>query len=1724
MKRNIKNRIIAGALAILVGCSSLLPGMTGTAADLPASEATDETRARTLIEDAEQLPDLDEVIDQLQEDEIVTFEDYYISVGEKFDVQCDYTGLIFDDTKVKITFQNAETEDGQTFDYHKANTYKAVYYVEPVSGNVPYRITRNIVVQPKEAETQVQNHTEDESSSEDGDADPDPDSEHEINEQLTEEVVAGEITKDTIIVNDEDNGVFLSVVPEVEARSRASTVNLVTGEIIPFPSNLGTFATHYFEVNGKVAYCLESAKPAPPSSSYVASEYESNLNLQKILYYGYGGPGDITGSYLSSLDWRNKYVFTHIAASYAYIGTDGFYGCSMENVRTSGLWDFIQHIFSLDAPPKAAISLSPTSTEAYENAGIQRTPVFKLTGHNSNFITVPLPSDVTYHSGGSTVNSGNVKIPGGTSFYFSAPMTKTGTWSSGKLSGQMGTQWKTMVLSTKSSIQDIGYGAFFEEPNNSVSFSVKWMDYAKVKLIKQDATTNVKLAGAIFGIYADKGCTKLIKQMPATNANGVSEVEIPKTQATVYLKEITAKGGYKINTTAYNVNLVAGGTTTTTVGNKEQKGRITVHKQGEELVDVKRDKVSAEFIYSNTAYAGAKYNVYAAKTIYSQDEKTKIHNAGDLVATLTTGANGSAVTGDLYLGEYRVVEQQAPQDLVIGKTEAERTQKVTLSYAGQTVELSKNETTYTNERPKVNVKAVKKSENDSVTLKGAVFGLFSGSDIKKADGTVLVSKDTQIGHAISDKDGNAVFNTDIPIGYKYYIRELRAPELYYKSDAVYTFDYKYTSDTTYTYKFESIFKNEEVRGEVHINKIDIDAQDFIGQGDASLAGAKYGLYAEEDIYYPNQKTGLLHKKDELVAQGVISSKGTLDFKNLYLGKYYVKEIEAGTGYLVDSTKYPVNVDYEGQDVKIVHRYVTVKETVKKQAFQLLKISEDGEQTEVELIERAGFKVFLISELKGVKDGTLSPANGKSFTATDFIGYDYSKEQTAVYYENGTKIHVPELFTDNKGYLLSPELPYGQYIVFESTTPENLNTVNPFIVDINEDSREPQVWRVFDDRPFQFFFKVIKKDGQTQQNVLNNSSSYKIFDVAAKEYVEMTVRYPKVEKISVFSTNEEGYLMTPEQLKAGTYRIEEVKAPELFVQPGFEQALDFEGTEIPLNQPVVGGKYKDAGKAAIEVTVDSNTAHQVEEETGKTIIIVEQHNDEAVGSLKLTKKGEQLVDSTAKEERLTTKIRNGLAGLVNKVSNFFFDEDAMTVVTGYDFTYQEVGMEGVEFAVYAKDTIYSPDGQVDENGKRIVRFEKNELVEKLVTDEKGEVTLNNLPVGAFYLKETKTAPNHVIDSEVKEFEISYHGQEVAVDYVTMELTNKRQKVEIEILKSDSETKKPIEGVMFGLYNAEEIKNAKGEIVLEKDTLIELASTDAKGQIRFAANLPHGKYYAVEVEPKPGYLPFEDRIEFDATYQDAAKEVITLQKEVENHPTITEFTKVDMTDEAEIEGAELQVIKDGEVIEEWVSGKEPHIIYGLEPGDYILHESLAAIGYLVAADVEFTVEESCEVQKVVMKDERAMGRLIIQKTDADSGESLEGVEFTLTEKDGDKEAITLVTDKDGRAESGLLDIGVFENGELKESIIYLLKESKPLDGYKKNEEVYEITFEYKDDETPVIEVLKEISNQKITEKKVSDAPKTGDSSNMVGMIIAVVTTGCICIYIGWRRMRKRKNNKI
>ena len=1454
-----KKRLLAGTLALLLSCSTLLnTGITALASEQSEEHAQiQEVKQEEAA--SETLPELEEVKEQLTEEELVYAEDLTIKAGEPFDLETDYRGFQKNDEKVKVTFLKAEGDSGNSFDFNTPGSYQAFYCVDPLSGSPSYQIMRRIVVEARENSTQepqgeVSQHTEDDSG-EDGEADPDP----EIPEVLTEEPEMPDAGAELIdLTPKEDKGMFLSVVPAAMEQQKGSNVHLVQGEKIPYPSNVGNYSTSYFTVNGHVAYCLESMKASPPTSDYVANEFESNPELQKVLYYGYGGAGDLTGSYLSGKTEDEKYVYTHIAASYAYAGEAGFTGCNYNDLVNAGVIAYINYLFGQEEPPKGELSLSSTKLNAVRDGNIQKTPNITLSGDHRNYVTLSVPENVTAHnlSKGTSVTNGKIQIYGGDTFYLSADLLLTGSYASGNLYGSVGKTWRTLVLTTGDSKQDIG--VFESETAAPVSFSVQWLNMTRIELMKKDVNTQNPLSGAVYGIYTDKKCENLLMTMSATGTDGKAVSDyFDSALKTVYVKEITAPTGYKLNTEVYKVAVTAGKTMTVTA-------------------------------------------------------------------------------------------------------------------------------------------------------------------------------------------------TD-----------------------------------------------ERVTGKVKIAKIDKETLAFKAQGDSVLRGAVYGLYAKEDIVHPDGTTGVLYKQDSLIAQGVIGDDGTLEFSELYLGEMYVKEITPPEGYTLDTTKYEVSVTYEGQDVAEVTRDLTVKEQVKKQAFQLIKISEDGEQTETDLVAGAGFKVYLISDLTQVKNGKLKPANGESYTASDFKNYDFSKEQVAVTYENGTAVPVPELITDTKGYAVSPELPYGSYVVVESTTPENLKTIDPFVVNVENDSREPMQWRVFDDRPFEFLLKIVKKDAQTGNTVLKAGASYKIYDVTNKKYVEQVVQYPKKEKISVFETNEEGYLITPQELKCSTYRIEEVKAPEGFVRQGSEESL-YDGTTIisPLEQ-TTKGTYKENPQSGIVITVSSNTAHQIDPDTGAAIVEVEQKNDEQVGSLLLTKKGEQLTEVTgdsvlAKVKALVSKVRNAVSG-----------KEETGIYKG--FKYEETGVEGAEFEIYAKDTIYSPDGAKDEAGNPVVRYEKDDLVAKLTTDENGTAVINNLPLGTYYLKEVVAGENFVLNTEQKEFTLTAEDDTQAVVYEGVTYKNERQKVFVSVEKKDSVTGEKLEGVIFGLYAAEDILSNQGEVLVEKDTLLEKKATDAKGTLTFDSDLPHGKYYVKEEVRKAGYLPNEEVWNVDATYENQNLAKIELNKEVENQPTETRITKTDATTGNELEGAKLQVIdKDGNVVEEWVSSKEEHVIYGLPEGSYTLHEELAPYedGYVSASDVMFEVKEDGSVTKVEMKDEYS--KVEISKTDLTTGKELEGAKLQIIRKDGTvlEEWIT-----DGKPHS-------VEKLPVNEELT--LREITAPDGYEIAEDV---TFTLKDTmEVQKVEMKDARTPEKTTEK--TNAPKTGDNQKIWAFVLLALASAGTATGVTVYRRKKSK----
>ncbi len=185
------------------------------------------------------------------------------------------------------------------------------------------------------------------------------------------------------------------------------------------------------------------------------------------------------------------------------------------------------------------------------------------------------------------------------------------------------------------------------------------------------------------------------------------------------------------------------------------------------------------------------------------------------------------------------------------------------------------ETTFTNDRQKVEVMVTKQDEDTENPLAGGIFGLYAASDITNVDGTVIVKKGTLIQKATTGADGTAKFTADLPLGFSYDVKEVQAPEGYVRNtDDVYTFAFSYTNDKEAKQTFKHTFKNERVTAKISLQKQDKETKKAVPQGDATLEKAVYGLYAREDIVHPDGVTGVIYKAGEQVATLTTDENGT----------------------------------------------------------------------------------------------------------------------------------------------------------------------------------------------------------------------------------------------------------------------------------------------------------------------------------------------------------------------------------------------------------------------------------------------------------------------------------------------------------------------------------------------------------------------------------------------------------------------------------------------------------------------------------------------------------------------------------------------------------------------------------------------------------------------------------------------------------------------------------
>lgn len=1669
-------RWLAGAMAVMLCCSSFLQtGVFTVSAEAETEVAQEAVQEPMAVEKTEE-----ELIAETVSDPSLALE---IKQGTAFDVAKDFTGLGLKDGD-RAELKKAAMEDGTTFDSGRPGIYKCVYRITPKEG-ASYLVARTITVTEKEPETQAAGDSGSEESGDSEDPDPlpeqpavaveAPEEEEKKDADLAEIPVEGEeadVSADTEEKPEnttetdiqEDDGFGSEILPEEEFDSeleRAEEENTVDpetgltlgevleqaqeqdldlmemeeGETASFIAtyastttdvsvtrgscyyysdyDLGSYLTYKYTVSFNnvtaTAYCIQPSKSSPGDGVFKITRLGDGKKLAKVCYYGTKASG-VNGFFKTEhpdFSAGKQFVITHLAVSYASGSDDAFSGANTNGQALA--MELYNYCMAQPEIPDVAMAFSNPNVTAYIDGSEQRTEEIKFKADTLQNITMKLPAGVVFHNvdtGETSEGGAKVKVYGGTTFYLSAPLNQAtavaGSWKS-TMKGYITKDFSAYKVTTGTDTQNLAlvFGEGVDD-EKYVDFSVTWIQQATIEIIKKDRGSNALLAGAVYGVYGDEACQNLIVEMPPTDENGVSSVTIDKTQDVVYLKEITSPVGYLVDATAHDVTLVMGSEVTMELLDDEKKASLTVYKEGEVLTgaDVTDEKVT--FRYETRRQKGAVYNVYAGEDIVAADGSTIYQNGALVKEGLTTGEDGSATLDNLNIGTYVVTETQAPDKLIC----TGESKTVTLSAAGENEEVSFSTVTFTNDRQKAAVSLVKQDGETRQPLAGAVFGMYAGNDIVSADGNVIVRKDTLIEKVATGTDGKAGYTADLPVNNSYYIKELQAPQMYVLNTSdVYSFAFNYAGDKEKKVEFTHTFTDERVRVNIHLTKEDSEMGKN-AQGDATLEGAVYGLYAREAIGYPDGSSGVLYPKDAQIATLTTDKSGNASVSGLYPGKYYVKEITPPAGYVLDEEEHDVEGSYEGDQVKEIDCTITVAENVKKQPFQLIKAANNG-KTDADLLKGAGFSAYLASSLSTKEDGS----------------YDFANAVPVVLTEDGKT----EIFTDEKGYACTIPLPYGTYVVRETTTPHNFKPVADFTVIISENKSEPQVWRVLLDGEFSAKLKIIKQDDETKKPVLVANTEFKIYDLDEGKYVEQTTTYPSTVTHKSYFTDENGYLILPSALKCGNYRIEEVMAPD-----GYTQNTNY-----------------------VEIKVDSNTAYQMDSTTGDAIITVVYENHPAKGKLIIHKSGETLKSFKK------------------------------------DFAYEETSLSGTEFAVFAAEDIYTPDHQVDEQGNRVVIYAKDTLIRKVTTDEKGEAVLTDLPLGTYLVKETKAPTGFVLNSESKEITFLYKDQDTPVVEETVEFSNKRQKVDLKVVKEDGENGKKLEGAEFGIYNKNDILSGD-KVIVKADTLLQKVMSDKNGLAQFTLDLPLGKYYVKELQAPEGYVSSDEIIEFDASYQGQDVKVVKLSATKKNQPTTVEITKADVTTGVELDGASLLILnKKGEVVDSWTSVKDkPHVIKGLKVGEtYNLREQIAPYGYLRTTDITFQISDTAEVQKVRMEDEVPIARLLVNK----KGEFLDDVTLLDNAKGVVEHFFSYVT-------GSLTDVsfnvyaaediraadGVSENYYTKDQLVgtittdgtgiaeldnlplgkYYIVEKETSYGYVLDDEPRYVDLTYRDQDTPVV----------------------------------------------------------
>lgn len=759
-----------------------------------------------------------------------------------------------------------------------------------------------------------------------------------------------------------------------------------------------------------------------------------------------------------------------------------------------------------------------------------------------------------------------------------------------------------------------------------------------------------------------------------------------------------------------------------------------------------------------------------------------------------------------------------------------------------------------------------------------------------------------------------------------------------------------------------------------------DAETKSAQGDATLAGAVYGIYNN----------------------GKLVDKYTTDKNGSFTTSYYVcgdnwtlKEIEPSEGYLLDETEYHIGAEAKKYTLENNSVSIGVTEDILKGKIAIIKHTDDG-STKIETPEKgAEFQVYLKSS----------------------GSYAKAKESER-----------DNLICDEYGFAETKDLPYGIYTVHQTKGWNGTEFIADFDVFISENNKTYKY--LINNASLESYVKIVKVDRETGKQIPYAGAGFQIYDPNDK-LVTMTYTYPNVTEIDTFYTNEDGYLITPESLPYGKgYSVVEVQAPYGYILDSTPVYFDItaENTSEENGVTIVKTEKKNTpqkGTITVEKTgeIFSNVTSSGEKEivyqpeyslNSLSGAVFEIYADEDIttpdGTVRV--KEDTLVDTviTGTNGKATSnEFYLGKYRVVEKTAPYGFvlnktvnhieltysgqNEKVTSTSTSFTNDRQKVIIDltkileqnekfnigsndeilNVSFGLYADEDLKASNGTV---------IPENGLLEIITCNEKGKATFTtDLPIGSYYVKEIST-DNHYILSD-KKYPVAFEsaGQNSATVHITV---NDGGPIENEIiygtikgLKIDRETGENIAGALFGLFSIYEIK-------FTEETAILTAESNEEGIFTFE-NVPYGEYIVCELKPATGYLPNGES--YPVTISEN-KEVVEINVLNDKIPELKTTAAIDGKKEFTVNGD--VTIDDVVSYKHLVPGKE-YTVKGILM-DKATGKPFLVDGKEITSEVTFTAEKANSEVTVSFTFD---GSIITKDTDAVVFESLyyDGVEITV-----------------------------------------------------------------------------------------------------------------------------------